>query len=215
MNEHEYSQSKFKKWLSVGADKIITGLALIVAIGVITDKLVNGIQVREILLPPDISRPMWVSNSGQVSAEYLEDMGLFIIQLVMNTTPVSVDYQSKMLKKYVCAEGYGSIDSLIRSNTEKLKRDSATTVFSPRTVLSDPALGRVTMTGNISVLIGDKRMSEEGKTYVLDFGNLSSKLCVKGLYEQKPNQPAAAANLNNANESRTGNGTNPASSTNQ
>jgi conjugal transfer pilus assembly protein TraE len=215
MNEQDYAQSKFKKWLRVGADRIIAGLSLLVALGVVSEKLINGIQIREILLPPEISRPMWVSNNGQVSAEYLEDMGLFIIQLVMNTTPVSVDYQSKMLKKYVCAEGYGSIDTLIRNNTEKLKRDSATTVFSPRTVLSDPTSGRVTMTGNLSVLIGDRRMSDEGKTFVLDFGNLSSKLCVKGLYEQKPNQPAAAANGNSASDSRNGTNANTATGTNQ
>jgi conjugal transfer pilus assembly protein TraE len=215
MNELDYKQSKFKSILDIGANRIITALALLVAVLVVAEKLVNGIQVREILLPPDISRPMWVSNSGKVSAEYLEDMGLFIIQLVMNATPVSVDYQSKMLKKYVCAEGYGSIDTLVRNNTDRLKRDSVTTVFSPRTVLSDPALGRVTMTGTFSVLIADRRMSEEAKTYVLEFGNLSSKLCVKGLYEQKANQNPASVNGNSAADNRSGSNANTPAGTGQ
>jgi type IV conjugative transfer system protein TraE len=202
MNESNYYKEKIKNIINIGANRLITMLALVVAIFVCVDRYRHGNEIQTILTPPEITRPMWVNNNGKASREYYEDMGVFIIQLVMNATPASVDYQSKMLKGYVCADGFGAIDTLIRNNSDRLKRDSVTTVFNTSSVLADPIKSRVTLTGNLAVFIADKRVSNDNKIFVLDFGNLSTKLCIKALYEQKSSQTPATANGGSAVDNR-------------
>ena len=87
---------------------------------------------RVIVVPPAVHKSFWVEND-KVSAEYLEQMAYFLIQLALNVTPQSVDYQSKLLLHYVAPASYGEIKTAMTIVGERLKRDSASTVFSSTT----------------------------------------------------------------------------------
>ena len=81
-------------------------------------------------MPPTINKSFWV-ESDKVSADYLEQMGYFLAQLVLNVTPQSVDYQSNLLLQYAAPASYGELKTAMAVAGERLKRDGAATVFSP------------------------------------------------------------------------------------
>jgi conjugal transfer pilus assembly protein TraE len=140
--------------------------------------------MQTLLVPPEITRPMWIGKD-KVSAEYLEDMAMFMSALIFNVSPMGAEIQGEHLKRYVCAEGYGAIDSLVKQGTERLKRDGASTSFSARQLKTEAHIKRVSMIGQLNVYIGEKRVSEASKVYVMDFENRTGKLCVKAIYEQQ------------------------------
>ena len=49
---------------------------------------------RVVVVPPSINKTFWV-ESERVSAEYLEQMAYFLLQLKLNVTPQSIDHQSR------------------------------------------------------------------------------------------------------------------------
>jgi conjugal transfer pilus assembly protein TraE len=184
MNNDNYQRDKKLTLWSLRLDRLITAGAVLVALLASIVALVRGTEIQTVLVPPEITRPMWIGKD-KVSAEYLEDMAMFMSALIFNVTPLGAEIQGDKLKRYICAEGYGEIDALIRQGTERLKRDGASTTFSPRQLKTEALIKRVTMPGQLNVYIGEKRVSEASKTYVMDFENRTGKLCVKAIYEQQ------------------------------
>lgn len=184
MNNTEYqTQKKLTIW-QLKLDRLIAAGAICVAVLSLSIALVRGTEMQTLLVPPEITRPMWIGKD-KVSAEYLEDMAMFMSALIFNVTPMGAEIQGDKLKRYVCPEGYGAIDSLVKQGTERLKRDGASTTFSPRQLKTEALIKRVTMTGQLNVYIGEKRITEASKVYVMDFENRTGKLCVKAIYEQQ------------------------------
>src|SRR5690348_9809428 len=63
---------------------------------------------RVVVMPPSVHKTFWVEDE-RVSAEYLEQMGYFLMQLILNVTPQSVDHQSKVLLQYAAPAAYGEL----------------------------------------------------------------------------------------------------------
>jgi conjugal transfer pilus assembly protein TraE len=139
-------------------------------------------KVRTILVPPEIPRTIWV-DADQASGEYLEQMGNFLIQMVLNTSGTSADYQGKLLKKYACPSGLGSLDIQIKENAIRLKRDNATTLFQPREFQIDQLNNKVAARGEFGVFVGDKRVSNLAKVYLMTFELENGRICVARLEE--------------------------------
>ena len=97
---------------------------------------------RVVVVPPTVHKTFWVEDE-RVSAEYLEQMGYFLMQLTLNVTPLSIDHQSKVLLQYAAPAAYGELRTALSSAAERLKRDGAATVFSPRDLIVDERSLRV------------------------------------------------------------------------
>ena len=52
-------------------------------------------------------------ESERVSAEYLEQMAYFLLQLTLNVTPQSIDHQSRVLLQYAAPASYGELRSVL------------------------------------------------------------------------------------------------------
>ena len=61
---------------------------------------------RVVLLPPAVHKSFWVEQD-RVSPEYLEQMGYFLLQLILNVTPQSIDHQSRLLLQYAAPAAAG------------------------------------------------------------------------------------------------------------
>jgi conjugal transfer pilus assembly protein TraE len=183
MKSQNYLSEKAKALLALGVDRLITLGAVLLAVLCLVLVVTRETIVRTVLVPPSINRVMWVEQD-KASSEYLEEMALFISTLVFNVSPGSVDFQGEQIKRYICPEGYGAIDSLVRQGADRLKRDSATTIFGVRQIKTEPLTKRVTLTGQKSIFIAERRVTDQQQTYVLDFENKTGKLCVKAIYEQ-------------------------------
>jgi conjugal transfer pilus assembly protein TraE len=143
---------------------------------------------RVVVVPPSVHKTFWVEEE-RVSAEYLEQMGYFLMQLTLNVTPQSVDHQSKLLLQYAAPAAYGELRTTLLSAAERLKRDGAATVFSARDLTVDERALKVGIRGQLTTFISDRRVSEVAKGYVIEFQYKAGQIFLKAFRETSPNDP--------------------------
>lgn len=145
-------------------------------------------QQRVVMVPPSVHKTFWVEEE-RVSAEYLEQMGYFLMQLTLNVTPQSIDHQSKLLLQYAAPAAYGELRATLLSAAERLKRDGAATVFSARDLTVDERALRVGIRGQLTTFISDRRVSETPKGYAIEFQYTAGQIFLKAFRETSPNDP--------------------------
>lgn len=143
---------------------------------------------RVVVVPPTIHKTFWVEDE-RVSAEYLEQMGYFLMQLTLNVTPLSIDHQAKVLLQYAAPAAYGELRTALSSAAERLKRDGAATVFSPRDLIVDERSLKVGIRGQLTTFISDRRVSEVAKGYAVEFQYTAGQIFLKSFRETNPNDP--------------------------
>ena len=143
---------------------------------------------RVVLVPPSIHKTFWV-ETDRVSPEYLEQMGYFLLQLTLNVTPQSVDHQAKVLLQYAAPSASGEMRTALATAAERLKRDSAATVFSPQSLAVDERGLRVGVRGQLTTFISERRVSEVAKGYVIEFQYTAGRIYLKAFRETNPNDP--------------------------
>ena len=102
---------------------------------------------RIVVVPPSVHKTFWV-EADRVSPEYLEEMGYFLMQLILNVTPQSVDHQAKVLLRYAAPAAFGELRTALLAAAERLKRDGAATVFSAQDVIVDERASRSASAGS-------------------------------------------------------------------
>ena len=179
----------------LGSARRASALLLALLIGAVLANLVLAALVfrlsshqRVVMVPPSVHKTFWVEEE-RVSAEYLEQMGYFLMQLTLNVTPQSVDHQSKVLLQYAAPAAYGELRTTLLSAAERLKRDGAATVFSPRELRVDERGLRVGIRGQLTTFISDRRVSEVAKAYAIEFQYTAGQIFLKAFRETSPNDP--------------------------
>lgn len=124
---------------------------------------------RETLIPPTINKTFWVEDD-KVSPEYLEQMGVYLIQLALNRTPSNAVSQIDELLKYVAPQSYPELKKQLHSDALRQKEDNITIVFFPRHVTVDSGLQAVLFEGVTKKWIGDKPVGSDMKRYIIKFG---------------------------------------------
>ena len=143
---------------------------------------------RVVVVPPTIHKTFWV-ESDRVSSEYLEQMGYFLMQLTLNVTPQSVDHQAKVLLQYAAPAAYGELRMALLAAAERLKRDGASTVFSPQDLIVDERTLRVGVRGQLTTFISDRRVAEVSKGYAIELQYSGGRVFLKSFRETNPNDP--------------------------
>jgi len=116
---------------------------------------------RTILVPPQITRSFGFEG-GEVSKEYLEEMGLFISTLLLDMSPASAHFKHKTILKYAVPESYGALKKKLLKDEEYYKELQLSTTFKPAEVTADPQHLTATIKGYLASYMGtDKIQSEE------------------------------------------------------
>ena len=154
-------------------------------------------QERVTFLPPQIEKGFWV-EADQVSRDYLDQMALFVLQLVYNVTPASVDFQNAALLKYAAPEAHGALEKAARLAADRVKRDQISTLFSPRSVLHDKADGlRVAIQGELTTFVTDKASPPRAMTVLVAFRYDGGRTVVTSLKETSQDDPFGAHQSSN------------------
>lgn len=143
---------------------------------------------RVIVVPPEIHKTFWV-ESGRASAEYLEQMAYFLVQLTLNVTPQSIDHQSRLLLRYAAPAAYGELRSALATAAERVKRDGASTVFSAQDIAVDERAQRVGVRGLLTTFISDRRVSEVSRGYLVELEYAGGRIFLKAFRETSANDP--------------------------
>ena len=148
---------------------------------------------RTILVPPEVHKTFWVSDQ-KVSAEYLEEMAYWYAGLVLNVTPHLADYQKNLFLKYAAPSDYGRLQAEYGARTDFIRKNNASTQFSPQSVIPDEEAMKVALTGVLLTWVGDKKASEKQTTYVVGFRYLNGRLHVSEFKETSDQDPFGASN---------------------
>src|SRR5690606_15531655 len=95
-NQNLESVQKQRNWVVAFALVMLLGNILLIA-------KVFYHRERIIIVPAYLKQSFWAEGEV-VSKEYLEEMTMFFANLVLNVTPESMEYQSKVVLKYVSPE---------------------------------------------------------------------------------------------------------------
>ena len=75
------------------------------------------------------------------------------------------------------------------ANAERIKRDGASTVFSPQDLQVDERSQRVGLRGLLTTFISDRRVSEVSKGYAIELQYAGGRIYLKTFRETNPNDP--------------------------
>jgi conjugal transfer pilus assembly protein TraE len=185
------------EWLRsdlAGARRASTLLAILLAVSMLATLLLAIHTLRQagrervVVVPPAIHKTFWVETE-RVSPEYLEQMGYFLAQLTLNVTPQSVEHQSRLLLQYAAPASWGDLRTAMAATAERIKRDGASTVFSPQDLQIDERTQRVGLRGLLTTFISDRRVSEVSKGYAIELQYAGGRIFLKTFRETNPNDP--------------------------
>ena len=123
---------------------------------------------RTILVPPQLTRSFWFEG-GDVSREYLEEMGLFISTLLLDMSPSSAPFKHQAILKYALPESYGSLKKKLLKDEEYYKELQLSTTFKPAQVIADPQNMTVTIKGYLASYMGNDKIQNEEINLQLKF----------------------------------------------
>lgn len=183
------------KTLKTTAQKVVTQrnifLALTVfsslAIILLTILLFNK-QERVIILPTQ-GPELWVEKR-QVSNTYLERMGIFLSDLLLNRTPSDIDQKNKLILEQVHPAFYHEIQKQLRQEKDILIKSNHTLFFRSERSFINAVLQTFTIEGELLIFIGKEGekpscAQQERKRYILGFETQYGKLLLKSLKSEK------------------------------
>lgn len=143
---------------------------------------------RTTIVPPVVNKSFWVEDN-QVSPEYLEQMGSYVLNLALSNTPASAEFNARQLLKLVAPASYGTLERTLLAGAREMKENTASTVWTPATATPYPEKNAITFTGVRTTWIGDKRTSQEQKTYLVRFAYTGGKILLREVVEVSPKDP--------------------------
>ena len=149
---------------------------VILAIGLIVlDK-----KDRVVVLPAEITKSFWLDADG-VSPEYLEQMGLFALQLALNNSPETF--------QYVSPDQRGATEVFLTAQGRRMKSANASVHMLPEAVETRASTMQVSVRGNVRQFIGDKPTSMQKKCWIVKFTYRNSRLWLETMQEADCKRP--------------------------
>jgi conjugal transfer pilus assembly protein TraE len=181
----------------LGISKAFQG---ILAISLLSNLFISGAflvqdhTVRTLLVPPTITKSFWV-DGHELGPEYLEQMGLWVVQQYASVTPSSIDFQNSQILKYVHPTVHGNLAIRFKIAAQKIKADSLSKYFFPREVRLSEIGKMVAFVGVQETWIADKKVPDSvAKAYLVAFEYDGSNVTIKELRETNPDAPFDAPN---------------------
>lgn len=147
---------------------------------------------RVVVTPATITKPFWVSGD-QVSKEYLEQMGGFVAWLVLDVTPISINWKKESLLSLTSPEAHGRLKIRQEIEADRLKKLNASTDFVLQRLTPDVATNSVILAGRLSTTINGKEVSDVSKSYTARFDYTDGRFEVKGFEENLNEKQSAVA----------------------
>lgn len=88
---------------------------------------------RVVVLPAEITKSFWLDANG-VSPEYLEQMGLFALQLALNNSPETFEHNQRKLLQYVSPDQRGATEVFLTAQGRRMKSANASVHMLPEAV---------------------------------------------------------------------------------
>lgn len=139
---------------------------------------------RIVIVPAVVDRTFWV-DSNKVSLTYLEQMGLFLSQLILSKSYESASKQREIVLRHTYPKFYGVIKNFLIEEEEHLKKENGSYQFYPVATEVLPNKNIVILTGERIGMIGQRIVSKEREKYSIHFKYTNGKLYLSGFTGEK------------------------------
>lgn len=123
---------------------------------------------RILFMPPVLDKPFSIQGSSY-SASYYEQMGIFLVNLLLSKSAETAEQQHQLLFKYVDPELLGVFKRDLLEEVESLKKDSAGYVFYPIETKVNLGNKSVWIKGERHTYVGAQRIDVSKEAYRLSF----------------------------------------------
>jgi conjugal transfer pilus assembly protein TraE len=142
---------------------------------------------RSAFVPPEITKPFWIS-SEEASPEYFEQLGPYVNGLTLNVTPETVSTACNQYLTYVLPKDRDKFRKRCDIESARIKRDSASQMFSVREVRTDATHHRVALLGTLTTMISDKTF-KNNEAYLIEFVHADGRFYVSNHEKVDANDP--------------------------
>ena len=167
---------------------LFMGLTVLLAVAL----ALRSNNVRTVVVPPVVSKTFWIDDAA-VAPEYLEQMALFVAQLVYNVTPANADYNTRILLNHAAPTLYGALRLQGEATAKRLRADNATTLFGVRAVTHDPKASSASpCTACSRPTSTTSGVAEAPKVFLFTFSLSGGRLYVTSIVETSDADPLGA-----------------------
>ena len=160
---------------------LAAALALISLILVIcVFRMIN--RERIVIVPPVIHQAFWV-NSQTVSPEYLSQISSFLVQLRLNMTPSSAEYQREMLLRYTDPAYYGALKNELVEEADHLAKSHTSLIFYPVDISIDVSHLTAEISGDFSATVSNMPLPVQRLSYRLSYRYSQGRLWLQSFQE--------------------------------
>ena len=143
---------------------------------------------ERIVVVPTTGPSFWVEQS-QGSDNYIEQMGVFLSDLILNRTPADVAYRNKIILKHIHPRSYHQIKRLLVQDIQNVIKQDQSYIFKPETSSIDPQTLSFITEGESLVLIGKPGKqptcaSQQKKRFTFRFQMQNGRLLLKSLIKE-------------------------------
>lgn len=121
-------------------------LMILMAIALLTKR------VTTVLEPPVRDKAITIIGD-KVGAEWLEEMGGWMANMLLTATPGSVDWQQALILNWTAPQFHGELQRRLAVSAKRLKESNATQVFFQQQVAPDPDHNRVVVMGQMQTYV--------------------------------------------------------------
>ena len=140
---------------------------------------------RETLTPPTIQKSFWVDGEN-VSPEYLEQMGKFLLDLAVNNTPLNCETNRSALLKYTGSGSYGAISAQTAANCKIIEKSRLSNFFSASNIAIKAGEKAIVFNGSMTRWLNDKRMPDRAGAYRIKLGYSGGRIYLSEIVEIDP-----------------------------
>lgn len=167
---------------------VLLSISIFLSIGtIILSSFLFLKRERIVIVPPVIERDFWI-ESDKVSASYLQQMGLFLGQLLLNKSSQSAASQRSVLLRYVDPAYFGVLKQRLIEEEEILTKQNASYVFYPIDIKVNQPEMSLKLVGERLLFVNGKQLSSDQEDYTFFFSYLGSKLFLKSITSEQKNK---------------------------
>ena len=176
---------------------VILGLLVICAI---TSLAAWRTERSIILVPPTMNREVEVTRTA-ASSEFMESWGLFLAELLGNTTPANADFLKTAIEPLLAPDIYRTVLDAMADQIKAIKMDRVAISFMPRHVFYETETRKVFVTGELKSQGPSSKPDIKPRTYefIIAIKNYRPRLEYIDVYPDEPRTQERLKTLNGTN----------------
>lgn len=120
------------------------------------------------LVPYQLDEPMRLSKNNP-SPEQLYSMAWFVASNMVNVTPVNIDFNQKIVLRYVAPEDFGNMEKILADNKELVVKNNLSQLFEVRDYLVNPQNMTVVFNGTLRSWVSSQELPKKETAYKVSF----------------------------------------------